>query len=158
MQLTLWTQARDLFSKVCPTEEFLPRAPDPEEIDFNYTDEGYTTEASGSSQSVSTTTNEATATADAIVEQTQTSQSISQNHSVELNQQNNNTSEYVETNTAAAEVSSEVSMLIKFLILWFFKSQQVGETVVGLLLKECLRLCSIMLTIKKIKTLEKNYF
>ena len=66
---------------------------------------------------MSTTTNEATATADAIVEQTQTSQSISQNHSVELNQQNNNTSEYVETNTAAAEVSSEVSMLIKFLIL-----------------------------------------
>jgi len=97
------SEARNLFSKVCPTEEFLPRAPDPEEIDFNYTDEGYTTEASGSSQSVSTTTNEATATADAIVEQTQTSQSISQNHSVELNQQNNNTSEYVETNTAAAE-------------------------------------------------------
>ena len=40
-------QARRVFEVICPEEEFLPRAPEPDEIVFN--DEGYNTEKSGSS-------------------------------------------------------------------------------------------------------------
>lgn len=29
------TQAEQIFKKICPSEEFLPRAPDPEEIVFD---------------------------------------------------------------------------------------------------------------------------
>jgi len=36
-------EAKEIFEKICPEEEFLPRAPDPEEIMFE-DDEGYNTE------------------------------------------------------------------------------------------------------------------
>nr|CAB3230603.1 rab proteins geranylgeranyltransferase component A 2 [Phallusia mammillata] len=38
-------EARELFERICPDDEFLPRAPDPEEIVFD--DEGYNTESNG---------------------------------------------------------------------------------------------------------------
>jgi len=40
-----------VFEAICPEEEFLPRAPEPDEIIFN--DEGYNTEKNGSSSSES---------------------------------------------------------------------------------------------------------
>ena len=42
-------KARRLFELICADEEFLPRAPEPDEIIFN--DEGYNTEKNGSSSS-----------------------------------------------------------------------------------------------------------
>ena len=38
-----------MFEVICPEEDFLPRAPEPDEIIFN--DEGYNTEKNGSSSS-----------------------------------------------------------------------------------------------------------
>lgn len=42
-------QARNIFEVICPEQEFLPRAPEPEEIIFN--DEGYNTEKNENSSS-----------------------------------------------------------------------------------------------------------
>ena len=51
VEITILFQARRVFEIICPEEEFLPRAPEPEEIIFN--DEGYNTEKNGSSSSES---------------------------------------------------------------------------------------------------------